>query len=52
MKRFEEQRENLLSEEQQEKLGELLDIVRPVFDSFLSSDANSDDAFEISERLL
>jgi len=51
MERFEEQRENLLSAEQQETVGELLGIVKPVFDSFLSPEANSDDAFEVSQRI-
>ena len=51
MERFEQKKADLLSFEQQEKVVELLGIVKPIFDSFLSPEANSDDAFEISERI-
>ena len=51
MEGFGEKKENLLLADQQEEVGELLNIVKPVFDSFLSPDANSDDAFEVSERI-
>jgi len=51
MEGFGEKKEDLLSGEQQEIIGELLSIIKPIFDSFLSPDANSDDAFEVSERI-
>jgi len=51
MEGFEKKRDDLFSLEQQEKVGELLNIVKPIFDSFLLPDANSNDAFEISERI-
>lgn len=51
MEGFGEKKENLFGEEQREKVGELLDIVRPIFDSFLSPDAESDQAFEVASQI-
>ena len=51
MEGFGEKKENLFSEEQREKVDELLNIIKPIFDSFLAPDADSDQSFEILSQI-